>query len=610
MAGKGKGALRIAIEDFFDTFQFGKILNNWFRDWGETQEYEISQHNQDLMKMITEIDGLPEAFKKLATMKPGDQSQGGILTAGGFASQVGQSMAGGILQPAVNHMNYAMEHLLHSSRPDIQTLIEAERRGFVHPDTVKRVGSELGWDGDSRELFYLMSIRLLGATDLITLWRRKEITEEELHDRLLEQSFDDRTIAELKTITEVIPGIGDLINMTVREAFNDGIAQKFGYDDDFPSGVVPFAEAQGLTQDWVKKFWRAHWSLPSVGQGFEMLHRLRPGLTDTPFTKDDLNDLLRILDIPTYWRDRLTQVSYSPLTRVDVRRMHDMGILDREGVKNAYLDAGYNDENAELMTDFTEQFNQDEQKTLSRSVVERAFKKGLLSEAEAVELLQVSGYNQEQADFYISIYTFDMLEKETDLETDLIDTLYQAGEITKSEANNKLTGLNIPETQIQTLLKQWELKKLKSVKLPTESELETWYKLDYISADDYRAGLVDKNYQAETLDLYIRQADQDIAESLQKQERDLLKAKEQLQLDLTTSAYRLSRADLDVRIAQEKANIAELKLLAHDIEEPEVLDQLKTRIDLIRLVIADLNVQKAELKLGVEEELSEEAENE
>lgn len=607
MSGKGKGALRIAIEDFLETFGFGKILLGWVNEVGEDHEQSIADFNPDLMNVLKGIPNLPDAWKKLANLQPGDDAQGGLLSMGGFASQIGQSMAGGLLQPLVNLVNYAMETQVHSGRFDVPTLTNAMQRGFIKQETIDRVGSQLGWDEDSIKLFYKLSIQIMGAGDLITLWRRGEIGETELDQRLAEQAFEPDLIAELKKITEVIPGVGDLINMSVKEAFNPGVVKKFGYDQEFPEEVAVWSAKQGMSREWAEKFWYAHWLTPSIGQGFEMLHRLRPGIGDNTFVEADMRELLKILDVPVYWRDKLIDISYNPLTRVDVRRMHDLGNLDEQGVKNAYLDSGYNEKNAQLMTEFTLDYNKEPIKLLSKEVVLRAFKKGMFTEKEATDILVTAGWTLDQATFYLNMALFDMLEKETDLQTDLIHDQYLAGEIDKPQVHRDLNTLNLPNTQTERLLKEWELEKIKKIRLPTEGELEAWYKLDYIDDINYRSGLVDKNYKPETIDLYIRQADQDIAEKLQKLELDLMDAKEKLQLDLMASDYRKDQLNLSVLIAQEKSNIAELKVIAHDIEDPEILDQLKARIDLIKLIITQYQVQKAELKLSEEIETQEEA---
>lgn len=607
MAGKGKGVLRIAIEDFLDTFGLGKILNKWFKEVGEEQEFTIADFNKDLLDIIKDTPDLPESIKKLTRLKRGDDAQGGILSMGGFAAGIGQSMAGGILQPIVSSINYSMDRIVRSARPDIQTLISAHRRGFISDEDVAELGKQLGWSDYLQEMWSRLTLQILGAGELLTLWRRGEITENELDIRLREQAFDDKIIGQLKELTQIIPGVGDLINMSVKEAFNPAIVKKFGYDQEFPEEVAVWAGKQGLSREWAEKYWFAHWLTPSIGQGFTMLHRLRPGVGDNTFIESDMRELLKILDVPIYWRDKLIDISYNPLTRVDVRRMHDLGNLTEQGVKDAYLDSGYNEKNAQLMTEFTLDYNKEPIKLLSKEVVLRAFKKGMFSEGEALDILVTAGWTNDQGKFYLSMASFDMLEKETDLETDLIHDLYLAGEILKTQVHTDLNSLNLPETQIKRLLKEWELEKLKKVRLPTEAELETWYKLDYVTAEDYEAGLVARNYKPDTVEFYIRQADQDIAEKMQKIERDLLDTQEKLQLDISTGTYRIKTAGLNVRVASLKSDIADIKLMIHDVKGTDMEGELKKRIDEIKVDISDLQVEKAELTLSQKEETEEES---
>ncbi|GAG78096.1 unnamed protein product, partial [marine sediment metagenome] len=85
---------------------------------------------------------------------------------------------------------------------------------------------------------------------------------------------------------------------------------------------------------------------PSPQQGFDMLHR---GV----ISDDELNMLLRALDVMPFWRDKLTQIAFRPLTRVDVRRMYKQGVLTETEVYESYLIAGYNEQNAERMAEFT-----------------------------------------------------------------------------------------------------------------------------------------------------------------------------------------------------------------------------------------------------------------
>ncbi|GAJ02949.1 unnamed protein product, partial [marine sediment metagenome] len=139
---------------------------------------------------------------------------------------------------------------------------------------------------------------------------------------------------------------------------------------------------------WAERYWAAHWSLPSPQQGFEMLHRGVIGF-------DDLNMLLRALDVMPFWRDKLVEIAYRPLSRVDVRRMFKLGVLDVKGVRKAYTDIGYNPYNADLMTEFTIEYVKEAPKKISTTDALSAYKNHLIEVGELRNMLTDAGIQAE-----------------------------------------------------------------------------------------------------------------------------------------------------------------------------------------------------------------------
>ena len=81
--------------------------------------------------------------------------------------------------------------------------------------------------------------------------------------------------------------------MVAKEAFEPDIYTTLGLDEEFPSEQVKWLEDQGISEEWARKYWIAHWDQPSIGQGFEMLHRGVIG----PAT---LDMLFRAIEIPSF----------------------------------------------------------------------------------------------------------------------------------------------------------------------------------------------------------------------------------------------------------------------------------------------------------------------
>jgi hypothetical protein len=164
------------------------------------------------------------------------------------------------------------------------------------------------------------------TTDLIAYQLRIDPSLSNLDRELRKIGIHPSYNALYKELAYQIPPVADIITMAVREAFTPEIAARFGQYQDLPPDFVQWVGKKGLSREWAERYWAAHWSLPSPQQGFEMLHR-------NIISKEELQLLLRALDIMPFWRDKLIQSAYEPLTRIDTRRMYQLGVLNEPQVK-------------------------------------------------------------------------------------------------------------------------------------------------------------------------------------------------------------------------------------------------------------------------------------
>ncbi|GAI80002.1 unnamed protein product, partial [marine sediment metagenome] len=217
----------------------------------------------------------------------------------------------------------------------------------------------------------------------------------------------------------------------------------------------------------------SHWEMPSIQAGYEMMHRQdvdRPG--HTIIDKSELDMLFRTVEIPPYWRSRLTKIAYMPYTRVDVRRMHDMGVLSDEELVWAYRDVGYDEEHALKMAEFTIRYNQGADKELTRGQILTGFKEKIVTRADALILLQNIDYSEAQAEYFIVLEEY---KEAKDYQDDLITNVkerYQNNFINDFEARAKLNALNLPAVQVNVLMDKWQLKRMVDVKLPSKTDLD------------------------------------------------------------------------------------------------------------------------------------------
>ena len=219
--------------------------------------------------------------------------------------------------------------------------------------------------------------------------------------------------------------------------------------------------------------------------GFDMLHR---GI----ITQDDLKMLLRALDIMPYWRDKLIQLSYVPFTRVDVRRMHKLGILNEAGVLQAYKDIGYSPEKAADLTKFTIALNSDtatsKEKDLLKSEMIAAYKKRLISAEDLGAWLESHGYAVDESDLIIETSTVTADVAQRDLTLAQVKELYQKGIRTKLECTSWLSAMKYDASEITALYALWDWEKPATDKIPSRTDLDAFIGAGIITLDDWSAG--------------------------------------------------------------------------------------------------------------------------
>lgn len=595
----GKGPARIAIEDFLDTFGIGDKISAFFTRKVENFEQSIRAAFMALIdKQIAALGGDAETIADLHTILGGTH-QGGITALAGFGSQMGMGAASGLMAPLIRLINYSMDRKRHTARFDPSTAIQAMWRGHDKPDALLNGMLDLGWSEDNIRAWTILLSPMLGVGEQLALWRRGEITEADLRKGLHEGGWSEDRISKLIKVTDVIPQVGDLIRMQVRDAWNMEAITKFGYDQGDRSQVKLWAAKQGLSADWVDRYWFSHWELPSPSLAFEMLHRLRPGKSDTPFTIEDLRLLLKTADYAPNFIEKVINVSFQPFTRVDIRRMYSAGIFTKDDVQSAHLDIGYSEENATKLTEFVTRDVQTEEKGITQAAIVGAYKRKVYTRAEAEAALAEIGYTGDTAKFYLDMADYDLEQALLKDEIERVEFLYVESEIESDGVYSALGKFNLPSEQVQALLVKWDIARKKKIKLPTEGDLEDLYKKNIITRDKLSDTLKRKGYDVERLDWYQRRLDITLVDEAAKAAQDAQKEQDRIALSEKVTQYQKDTADIDVTIALDKLEVANIKLALNDIEDEAEQAVYTDRIKAITIELAELAVQKAQLRRQV-----------
>jgi len=387
-----------------------------------------------------------------------------------------------------------IKQILIAGQKELNDLEVAElwRRGEIDDNQNKELLKKLGFIDKSIELKSKHYNTLLDLNSVRNLYLRDEIDEQETLSKINSLGYNKVDSENVLKLFFFIPPVQDLIRMSVREVFSPDIAARFGQFDDFPKEFESQAKKQGISPEWARNYWAAHWELPSISMGFEMLHR-------RVIAQDDLNLLLRAHDVMPFWRDKLTEISYKPITRVDVRRMYRIGVLDREAVYDAYLNIGYDSNNAELMTQFTEIDSLASERDLSKTEILSSFELQTISIDEAFDMLSSLGYDSNETQLLINQRKY---KRENRLRTKHINAskkLFKAGIKSESDTVNGLASLGVRPDETKAYLEEWKADIVEDVKTLTLDDLKGLVKLKIIDQKTFTVRTRHMNYNDEDI---------------------------------------------------------------------------------------------------------------
>ncbi len=386
-----------------------------------------------------------------------------------------------------------------NNAPDIGSLVSMVVRNRVDPGLYMQVMRYLGIRGDWATRLKDTGQTLLTAYDYVSLWRRGHKSLNDLSADLLHLGFAAESHDDLIRATEYFPSPPDLVRFAVREVYSPDVVARFGQDQDFPPDFARESAKAGLPEEQARNFWAAHWELPSAQMGYAMLHR---GIID----EETLKMLLRALDVMPFWRDKIVQLSYNPLTRVDVRRMYGEGVLTAEQLPRKYQDIGYNEENAGLLADFTIKYENREAKGLTRAQVVNAYVDDLISREDLDGYLVGFGYSDSVRTFWLDQADYQKAEQEISIYTEDLVNQYLAGGRDISSVKVDLDGAGLPDAYVQKVLRKLVLKKGQKLKVPSKEDLDSWLRLRYIDEETYTRQLRLLGFEDWAIEQYLTAA--------------------------------------------------------------------------------------------------------
>ena len=412
----------------------------------------------------------------------------GVAIAGAMAEATGRFMLS--RESIQTGLNRLVNKIAPLSLPPADILILALMYKVISVEDYYRLMKELGFNKEFAELYYFVSKPRASISEIFSaIFRRiggavkPEVAYEVVENILKQRGYDEEEAKLIIDAYKFVPSLSDVLQWMAKEAFEDDIAKELGLDEELPPKFVQYCRMLGIDDEDAKRYWRAHWDVIGWTQMAEAFHRARAeaykkGTYELEMQKwKKYWDLFyRQAEIPKFYRDMLTSITYSVITRVDARRMYELGFLsDREFVATL-IAQGYTKEDAERMLAWvkweTQRYAEEDLRGLTRAHVESLYELGLIDDKEFVSLMKKVGVGEETAEYLLAIKKQKLFQKNVNNTITRIKNLLKKGKLSPDEARQELIRLGIDPEIASMYVDEWDVEKTAEEKELTKEDIK------------------------------------------------------------------------------------------------------------------------------------------
>lgn len=473
--------------------------------------------------------------------------------------------AGFVPKPIITSFEYLQNYQCQYLLPSVNDFDNMYIAGRINIDQwefgQKMYGYCVDWKRKSIE-----SQRPQIPAEVVYGWCRADLIDDDEKKNLLSYVgiCDKTAVDNFELSSEALPGPSDLMRFMVRDVEDESVVTKYCYDDEFDDKfkgcVKEWALRQNMTEKVAKRYWRSHWQIPSVGQGYEMYHRLRPekGLKDSKnesmeFTKEDLAEMLKINDMAPGFVDKLTEISFRPIGIRQVARAYETDTVKAEDIQGYYQDLGYSKDDSKTLSSYVKVDRAESRaKFLGRplpSQLEKFFINGEIGEETYRDELLKAGYTTEIVESKVDYARVKGQIADNEIRVKAAKTKYLKGMIDEQEYENTLSAIGIDQERISSIIRRDREVKSSRNKEIVVGKLCSLVKQGLMNPTDYFTRAINFGYKVEDASLLVQSCMVEYQEALQK------KVEKQIKEAAALVAKQAAKAE-KVRKEMEKAEKA------------------------------------------------------
>ena len=344
--------------------------------------------------------------------------------------------------------------------PDEQEALNAFFRGTIDESLLKLWVEQNNHCWEPYKFVVDAAMNKIEPLFAIQAWRRKLLTDDEFKGQVRKAGItDEKMVTMFEQMAIFIPPVTDLVRFMVRDVEDPAIVDRFGLDDSFDAKwqaqIKEWGEFQGIEPDVAKRYWRAHWRLPSPTQLFDMFHRSRGKKKDDPLftSREMVKTALEQGDLLPFWVDRMIDTTFRRLSRVDARRAFETGALTEAQLREQFTIIGYTDESVDALVLWA---SINKTRIVGKLPEVRLFRDGLTTRDRAAERLRQTLLTPDDINRVLDIAELQGRKPEIRRCINALRKRFLSGELDEAEIRRRLKGLGLPPRRISTIMEALE----------------------------------------------------------------------------------------------------------------------------------------------------------
>lgn len=357
-------------------------------------------------------------------------------------------------------------------------------RSELTEEQTNAIGALSGVSSEDMRIMRALAGQPPSPEELLFAWRRGIIQESDVDRGIIQGPIRNEWIPVIKSLQwnpMPVSEAADAVNqghMPVDEARK--VARENGFRDDVfdvfvaNAGIPPGPQE---TLDWVNR------GLLTEAEGLQALYESR---------------------IKNKWVPKYMESRFEVMPPETIRLMYSRGAMSKEDAIRRLQQRGYSPEDAAIVIDgaSSEKTEKSRDLTVAQTLELRA--EGLITEDDALVMLQAAGYDVEEALWVTQLADIRRVARFVTAAVNRTKASYVAGRLDEIEAGAVLDRLGLPAQYKENAFALWDLERTTVTKGLTAAQVVSAVKNGFLTPDDGVARLTGQGYAIDDAIILLR----------------------------------------------------------------------------------------------------------